>query len=267
MKFKHILSFLYQPKTVMLKKILRYLLFAILIFVVLLAIIYIFPKVEAEQSLTETDVMPVRELDSLYWAMQQEVLLQEFGNRKTLIEGYELQCLLALRYFPELKDTRIHFIYRETLIPLASRPDLWTLFGDKTDREYRVIVSNKTRESMEPVLLKNLPFDAQVAILAHELGHTYHYRQYNLWQMLKFGMRYALDGDFRKAHERSTDALVVYRRLGWQLFEYAEYVRTAPKAKAHYEEAKDFLDSHYLQPSEIIEMMSQINAYGLGAPY
>lgn len=251
----------------MLKKILRYFLFILLGLALFLAAVYFIPQVDAEQDLSTTNIMPVRELDSLYWSMQKDVLLKEFGNRKTLIEGYELQCLLALRYFPGLKNTRINFVYRDALIPLSSRPDLLTMFGKRDKWEFRVIVSSKSNASMESILLKNLPFDAQVAILAHELAHTYHYQQYNFWQLLKFGMKYAIDADFRKAHERSTDRMVIYRSLGWQLFEYAEYVRTAPKAKENYEASKEFLDSHYLTPTEVIETMSQINAYGLGAPY
>ena len=32
-------------------------------------------------------------------------LMAEFGNKKSLAPGFELQCLLALSHFPELKDT------------------------------------------------------------------------------------------------------------------------------------------------------------------
>lgn len=251
----------------MFRKILRYLLFILLILLVFFTAVYLFPKVDAKQDLTVSQIMPVRELDSLYWKMQKNVLLEEFGNRKTLIEGYELQCLLALRYFPELKNTRINFVYKEALIPLSSRPNLFTMFGKRDQWKYRVIVSEKSTESMESILLKKLPFDAQVAILAHELGHTYHYQQYNFWQVLKFGLKYALDNDFRKTHEQSTDEIVIYRSLGWQLFEYAEYVRTDPEAIENYEASQEFLDSTYMTPAAIMETMSRINAYGLGAPY
>lgn len=251
----------------MFKKILRVSLFILLGMGLFLAAVYLIPQVDARQELAVSEVMPVRELDSLYWAMQRDVLLQEFGNRKTLPEGYELPCLLALRYFPELKNVRINFVHREALIPLSSRPNLLTMFGKRDQWEFQVIISSKSTTAMNPILLKNLPFDAQVAILAHELGHTLHYQQYNFWQLLKFGMKYAIDADFRKMHERATDAVVIYRSLGWQLFEYAEYVRTAPQAKAHYEASKAFLDAHYLTPTEVLETMSQINAYGLGAPY
>ncbi len=251
----------------MIKKILRPLLFFVLGIAVFFGAVLLFPKIEPKQQLEASKIMPVRQLDSLYWAMQIDELQKEFGNNKTLLPGFELQTLLALRYFPELKDVRINFVYKKALIPLSSRPNLFTMFGNRKNWEFRVIVSSKSMESMEPILLKNLPFDAQVAILAHELGHTLHYQQYGFWQLLKFGLMYALNSDFRATHERSTDEQVIYHSLGWQLFEYAEYVRTDPSAAANYESSKDFLDKYYMTPMEIMQVMTTIGSYGMAAPY
>ncbi|MBK7871706.1 MAG: hypothetical protein IPJ74_14040 [Saprospiraceae bacterium] len=251
----------------MVKKILRFLLFLLLALVLFFGAVLIFPKIEPKQKLEVSKIMPVRQLDSLYWAMQIETLRKEFGNNKTLLPGYELQTLLALRHFPELKDVRVNFVYKKAVIPLSSRPNLFTMFGKRENWEFRVIVSNKSLDSMEPILLKNLPFDAQVAILAHELGHAKHYQQYGFWQLLKFGLMYAINSEFRAIHERSTDEIVIYHSLGWQLFEYAKYVRTDPSTIEGYEASKDFLDKNYMTPADIMEVMNNINAYGLAAPF
>ncbi|MDX1942035.1 MAG: hypothetical protein SFU99_15845 [Saprospiraceae bacterium] len=251
----------------MIKKIFRFLLFLLLVLVLFFGAVFIFPKIEPKQTLGISKIMPVRQLDSLYWAMQIETLRKEFGNRKTLVPGYELQTLLALRYFPELKDVRVNFVYKKAVIPLSSRPNLFTMFGNRKNWEFRVIVSNKSLDSMEPILLKNLPFDAQVAILAHELGHTKHYQKYGFWQLLKFGLMYAINSEFRAIHERSTDETVIYQGLGWQLFEYAKFVRTDPTTIKGYEASKDFLDKNYMTPADIMEVMTHINTYGLAAPF
>lgn len=251
----------------MFKKLLRVILFIFLGIVLFLGAVLLFPKVNPQQELVPPKIMPVRQLDSLYWAMQMDVLEKEFGNRKTLLPGFELQTLLALRYFPELKNVRINFLYKKAFIPLSSRPNLFTMFGSKKNWEFRVIVSSQSSENMDPILLKNLPFDAQVAILAHEIAHTEHYQQYGFWQLLKFGLMYAISSEFRATHERSTDESVIYHGLGWQLFEYAKFVRTDPEAAPHYENMKDFLDKNYLTPTEIMEVMTRIATYGLNAPY
>lgn len=247
----------------MIKKLLRTALLFFAGLILILALAYIFPTVQAPQNLTVAPVPPQRDLDSLFFAMQMDSLKIKFGNRKILPQGYELQTLVALSYFPELKDVRINFRYKKAFIPLSSRPNLFSMLASKKNWEYRVIVSSESIESMEPILLKNLPFNAQVGILAHELAHTAHYQQYNFWQLLKFGMRYTLDSKFRALHERSTDEKVVYQGLGWQLLDYAKFIRTDPTTVQHYEASKDFLDKNYLKPAEVLEVMSRIPGYKL----
>ena len=47
-----------------------------------------------------------------------EALLNEYGSNKVLPPGYELQALLALSHYPELKDVRIRCIGDDVDIPL-----------------------------------------------------------------------------------------------------------------------------------------------------
>jgi len=41
-------------------------------------------------------------------------LLEHYGKNKTLAEGFEIQCLLALSHYPELKETPIEFQVQST---------------------------------------------------------------------------------------------------------------------------------------------------------
>lgn len=266
---KRILSLpknLYEPSIVMLRKILRWLLAILLPLALFVAGVLLFPNVEAQQKLTLSTRTPIRQIDSLFYAQRLEDYKKEFGKKKVLLPGYELQTLLALSYYPELRDVEIHFLYKKAFIPLSSRPHAPTLFGKREKWVYRVIVSSQSMESMDPILLKNLPFNAQVGILAHELGHTLHYQQFDFWQVLKFALLYAFDSNFRAIHERSTDAQVVYHSLGWQLFDYATFVRTDPSTIKHYESSKDFIDKFYLMPMEIMQVMDQVPNYGSPTP-
>lgn len=252
-------------------RVLRVIFYILLPIGVFIAAVLIFPKVEAQQQLIPAERTPRRQLDSIFYAQRIKDLHREFGQNKELLPGYELQNLLALSYYPELKGVKMQFLYKKTLIPLSSRPYAAAMFSPKKDWIYRVIVSSASTESMEPILLKNLPFDAQVGILAHELGHSVHYQPYSFWQVAKFALLYAFDSNFRAVHERSTDETVVYHGLGWQLFDYAKFVRTAPSTKEHYETSKDFIDKYYLTPTEILSVMSRVPSYGNGsgvpAPY
>jgi hypothetical protein len=250
----------------MLRTILRWLLVILFFLAIFVAGVLLFPRVKAQQNLTLSTRTPIRQIDSLFYAQRFADYKKEFGKKKVLLPGFELQTLLALSYYPELRDVEIHFVYQKALIPLSSRPAALTMFRKRDRWVYRIIVSSESLKSMEPILLKNLPFNAQVGILAHELGHTKHYHQYGFWQMLKFAILYAFDGNFRATHERSTDQQVIYHSLGWQLFDYATFVRTDSTTVENYESAKSFLDKTYLMPMDILEVMSQLPNYGSPTP-
>lgn len=257
----------------MLRKILRWLLAIVVLLVLFIGAVLIFPAIEAQQEPMPSKRTPIRQIDSLYYAQRFDDYEKEFGKKKVLLPGFELQTLLALSYYPELRDVEVHFLYEKAWIPLSSRPKALSMFNKRDKWIYQVIVSSKSTESMDPILMKNLPFNAQVGILAHELGHTLHYQEYGFWQMLKFALLYAFDSKFRAVHERSTDEQVIYHSLGWQLFDYAKFVRTDPSTIQHYEASKDFLDQYYLTPMEIMEVMNRLPNYGVApsaatpAPY
>ena len=257
---------LYEPSITMLRKILRWLLAILLPIALFVAGVLIFPKVKEQQTLVPSTRTPIRQIDSLFYAQRIEAYKEEFGKKKVLLPGYELQTLLALSYYPELREVEINFLYEKAFIPLSSRPYFPTMFGKRDKWVYNVIVSSESIKSMETILLKNLPFNAQVGILAHEIGHTLHYQQYGFWQMLKFALLYAFDADFRATHERSTDAQVVYHSLGWQLFDYAKFVRTDPSTLESYESSKGFIDKFYLTPADIMQVMSEMPNYGSPTP-
>lgn len=246
----------------MLRKIFRWLLAILILLALFVGAVLLFPKIEAKQDLKPATRTPIRQIDSLFQAQHLAAYITEFGNKKELLPGFELQTLIALSYYPELKDVEIHFLYEKAWIPLSSRPAFASMFKKKDEWVYNVIVSSKSTDMMEPILLKHLPFNAQVGILAHELGHTLHYQKYGFWQMLKFAILYAFDSSFRATHERSTDAQVIYRSLGWQLFDYAKFTRTDPSTIQSYEASKDFVDKYYLTPAEIIQVMNELPQYG-----
>ncbi len=184
-------------------------------------------------------------------------LVSELGYRKELPEGFELQTLLALRHFPELKNTHINFIVKKALIPLASRPSLISLLRQREKRIYRVIISDQSLPQMDAVLLKNLPFNAQVAIIGHELAHAVEYETMNSHQLSAIGLLY-FSGSFRASMEKGTDRRTIEHGLGWQLLEYAEHVR---KVSGTNDRQTDFMDRFYMNPQEIRALMDQCELY------
>jgi hypothetical protein len=184
-------------------------------------------------------------------------LRSAYGYRKDLPEGFELQTLLALRHYPELAQTKIKFIINKAFIPLSSRPSVFSLLRKRDHRIYRVIISDKSLPQMENVLLKNLPFNAQVAIIGHELAHTAKYQTLNSYELMLTGILYFF-GSFRASMEKRTDLQTIEHGLGWQLLEYAEYVREVSGSS---QRQIDFMDKYYMSPEEIKAILDRSELY------
>jgi hypothetical protein len=127
---------------------------------------------KGEDFVLQSQALPVTAYSQALWEPYTDSLRALYGKNKQLIPAYELQILLALSHYPELRKISIHFYEEEALIPLASRPEPLQMLKPKQNWQYNVIISTKSIESLEPILVKNLPFEAQVGIIGHELAHT-----------------------------------------------------------------------------------------------
>jgi len=179
------------------------------------------------------------------------------GRNKGLPVGFETAAAIAYSAFPQLKDVQIDLILTQDGAPMESTVSIWSLFGPRHAREYHILLNNAENSYFDPILLRSLPFDAQVGILAHELGHIVYYEELNVLQFGKWGLKYLQDDQFRAAHERSTDMMPVYYGLGSQIYQYAYYVRYDPSCKEFYAQGKDFMDTYYLTDEELLEAIQK----------
>jgi len=187
-------------------------------------------------------------------------LLKIIGTNKGLPPGFEVAGAIAYSAFPELKDVEINMVLINGGAPMESRPEISTLLGMRKNRRYVILLNNEQPSYFEPILLRSLPFDAQVGILAHELGHVVYYQQLNILQIGKWGLKYLRDDDFRAKHERSTDLMPVYHGLGSQIYQYAYFVRRDSTCKAFYEQDKDFMDTYYMTDKELADGLMMLKS-------
>ncbi len=165
----------------------------------------------------------VREYTEQEWLHQYDSLLEQFGNNKQLPSGFELQTLIALSHYPQLRDTKINFIVADVSIPLSSRPHWSSLLRSAKNRTYQVIIDSELAGPREALLLKNQPFNAQVGIIGHELAHTVYYLDRSFFGIL--GDALCQLSDCRIGFERATDRRLIEHGLGWQRFDHATFVR------------------------------------------
>ncbi len=177
------------------------------------------------------------------------------GDNKGLPEGFEIAAAIAYSAFPELKDVNIDMILTQEGAPMESTLEIWSLFGPRKNRHYQILLNDVEHSYFDPILLRSLPFDAQVGILAHELGHIVYYHELNIFEFGKWGLKYLRDDEFRATHERTTDLMPVYYGLGSQIYQYAYFVRYDPTCKSFYAEGKDFMDKYYLTDKELLDTL------------
>ncbi len=242
-------------------RILKWLLIGILGLVLLLFLLLLLdrgaverPAPPAPSDIQATPVYTADVTPSLY-----NTLLEEFGQHKNLAEGYELQCLLALSHYPELKEVPIDFVIQETFIPLASRPSPITVLFPWLKRKYLVVISSKSADFFEGILMHNLPFNEQVGVLGHELAHSLFYLDKNSFQLASIAYQYEKNGDFHDRFEQDTDKRAVAHGLGYQLYDYAFFVRKSfgnTQAEIANEEG-----GTYLSPKELAAEMEKYPFY------
>jgi hypothetical protein len=180
-------------------------------------------------------------------------LRQEFGQNKILPEEFEFAALLALSFYPELKETSIEFVVRPASIPMASRPTPLSVLKGKGKRHYQVILSSDSTSALADIHMDRISFNAQVGILAHEIAHTVYYEKLSSLSMLDVAISY-VQPTFRRNFERATDLRSIYHGAAWPLLEFAEHVRKI-------EGEGGYMDKYYMSPDEIKKQINQLQIY------
>ncbi len=200
-----------------------------------------------------------REYSELHHRDSYNQLLQEFGTNKELPQGFELQALIALSHFPELKDIRIRFVVANVGIPLSSRPHWLSMLRSAKNRTYQVIIDNDRDGSRQALLLKNQPFNAQIGIIGHELAHTVYYLKRSFFEILTDAI--CQFSDCRIGFERATDTRLIRYGLGWQRYDHALYVRGRltenPDSTANTQGG----GGAYMSPKELLSVMEKSQLY------
>ncbi len=167
-----------------------------------------------------------------------------FGKNKTIPKEFEEQTFIALSYYPELKESHIEFIRTNIKTTMACRPIASSLTR-RYNREYVISIDND--DEKKGVILDDVPFNAQIGVIGHELAHIIDYENKGTVSIAKLGIDYAT-GNYPPEFEKSVDKLTIQRGLGWQLFDWADFVLNKSKASKEY---KEFKRKSYLTPEEI----------------
>jgi hypothetical protein len=108
-----------------------------------------------------------------------------FSGYRVAYNNYEPQCLIALAYYPELKDCKIGFLYSNISTTMSCRPSIKSLIIG--EREYQIFINDYS--DFEGILLQDVPLNAQIGIIGHEIAHILDYEDRNLAGIIQIGIK------------------------------------------------------------------------------
>ena len=151
-------------------------------------------------------------------------LKKEYGRKKIYPLFFEKQILIALSHYPELKNTPITFLTRPNHSPGFTRVTWGGLFEPPHKRHFLIVISDSTEGVLRPLLFKNLPFNAQIGAIGHELGHVADFLSKTTLGIIRHAFS-NISTRYIDRFEYNTDAICIAHGLGYQLLEWSSYVR------------------------------------------
>lgn len=174
--------------------------------------------------------------------------------QKKIIPSLHTEIYTALSYYPELDSTYIEFRYANIKASLNARPKVGSLFRKRSKRKYVIRIKPNTKDSVATI--DQVGFNGAVGVLGHELNHIIDYSKRNFWGILGRLFNYGSKKGKRK-FEAEIDRMTIKKGLGWQLYDWENYVLNASKATEKY---KRYKRSIYYTPEELITLIKQAKA-------
>ena len=182
-----------------------------------------------------------------------------YGQNKTIPAVCEKEVLAALAHFPELEKTHVTFKLQSSHSTLKTKINFWSILNRRDRRKYTVIISTKSEPKLEPLLFNNLPEQARIGILGHELSHVSDFSKKSFFQCMGVGLGH-LSQSYLDSLEFHTDKLCIQHGLGPQLRAWSSFIRETMKVENW--RGSDFADKpeskieRYMNPSTIDKEMA-----------
>lgn len=181
-----------------------------------------------------------------------------YGQNKKIPATYEEEILSALSHFPELKQTSIKFRLHSSHATMKTRVSMWSLLNRRDKRKYVITISTRSVSKLEPILFSNLPEEAKVGVLGHELSHVSDFSKKSFFKCVNVGMSH-MSQSYVDSLEFNTDKICIMHGLGTELEAWSSFIRNTMGVENW--RGSDFVnkpESHverYMNPSTIEKEM------------
>ncbi len=183
--------------------------------------------------------------------------LSAFRQAKVIPAVIELNVLKALSFYPELKQTPIHFLFKQNIKTsvMQAQPVFSSLLRSRKRRTYRINISEQFKLVSSQIPIEQIPDAVMIGWIGHELGHILDYESKSNAQLVSFGYRYYFHPSFVKTAEMVADSFAVERGMGSYIVATKRYILDHAELPQSY---KDKIRRLYLSPDVIMEKVKAL---------
>ena len=188
---------------------------------------------------------------------QDDQELLQFGQNKQIPAVIEKTVLKALSFYPELKNTRISFIFKTNIRSsvMQAQPVFLSLLGKRKNRRYRINISQQFKLISSQMPIQQIPDEVMAGWIGHELGHILDYEGRSNVGMVSFGYRYYFFPNYVKRAEMVADSFAVERGMGDYIVATKRFILDHAELPEAY---KDKIRRLYLSPDVIVEQVRKL---------
>ncbi|GAB3504933.1 hypothetical protein GCM10027341_35940 [Spirosoma knui] len=183
--------------------------------------------------------------------------LAPFETNKHIPAVIKKNVLTALSFYPELKDTTIHFLFKQRISSsvMQAQPVFRTLLLGRPDRTYRINISAMFKLTHTAIPIHQLPDEIMIGWVGHELGHIMDYERRSNLGMVGFGLGYVFSPHYVRKVERIADDFAVSHGLGQYLIATKRFILDHAELPQAY---KDKIARLYVSPEEIVDQVKKL---------
>ncbi|MGY6520343.1 MAG: hypothetical protein ACXIUD_01330 [Mongoliitalea sp.] len=170
----------------------------------------------------------------------------------------EKPVLEAFSHFPELEDVKIDFQLIKNIrgAVMQAQPNILSLLMDrKNERRYRIKITETLVFDDFKMPIEEVPHDALVGWIGHELGHVMDYLNRSSLNMIAFGIGYQFSRKKYIEAELVADSYAIAYGLGPQILFHKNYILDHDQFTDDY---KDKIRDLYMSPRVISALMQAL---------
>jgi hypothetical protein len=167
-------------------------------------------------------------------------------------EKLKLAFYVALRHYPELKESPLKIKLKSITATMQAQPKWNFIFRKRVNRSYQIFVNKDN--SVNGMNYQDLSFNSLVGWIGHELAHILDYSKKDNLEMIAFIVDYISSKDRMRKIETKADKETIRHGLGIQLLDGVNFFHKNKRISREYREKKK---KYYLSPEEIVAEIKQ----------